>query len=149
DGKIALVTGAARGIGEATARLLADEGAHVVCLDRPADDQLVSKVAREIGGSVLLCDVTEPDAPEIIASELKQHHGGVDVVVHNAGVTRDKTLARMAPELWDQTVDINLASVVRINAALIDDVLHDDGRIICLSSVAGLAGNMGQTNYAA
>lgn len=150
DGKIALVTGAARGIGEATSRLLAAEGAHVVCLDRPADDALVSVVARDLGGSVLLADVTDPEAPQTIANELLARFGGVDIVVHNAGVTRDKTLANMKPELWDQAVDINLASVGRITDALLDTgALRDDGRIICLSSVAGIAGNVGQTNYSA
>jgi 3-oxoacyl-[acyl-carrier protein] reductase len=71
------------------------------------------------------------------------------VVVHNAGVTRDKTLARMKPELWDQAVDINLGAVVRITQVLLEGTLRDEGRIVCLSSVAGIAGNMGQTNYAA
>jgi 3-oxoacyl-[acyl-carrier protein] reductase len=150
EGKVALVTGAARGIGEATVRLLADEGAHVICLDRPDDDVLCSKVAREIGGSVLLADVTDPNAPKLIADTIKAKHGGVDIVVHNAGVTRDKTLAKMTPQLWDSAVDINLGAVTRITAALIDGgLLRDDGRVVCLSSVAGLAGNVGQTNYAA
>ena len=146
-GKVALVTGAARGIGAATARLLANEGAHVVCLDLPADDGPASKLAREIGGSVLLVDVSNPEAPARIAAELKER-GGVDIVVHNAGITRDKTIARMKPEWWDQTIDINLAAIIRINDALIAGPLKDGGRIICLSSVAGIAGNMGQTNYA-
>jgi 3-oxoacyl-[acyl-carrier protein] reductase len=149
EGKVALVTGAARGIGAATAELLAAEGAHVVCLDRPQDDALCSQVARKIGGSVLLADVSSTEAPRDIASELRERHRGVDIVVHNAGVTRDKTLAKMKPEAWDQAVEINLSAVARINDALLEGVMHDDGRIICLSSVAGIAGNMGQTNYAA
>jgi 3-oxoacyl-[acyl-carrier protein] reductase len=150
EGKVALVTGAARGIGEATARLLAGEGAHVVCLDRPADDGPLSQVARTLGGSVLLADVTDPEAPQKIAAHLKDKHGGVDIVIHNAGVTRDKTLARMKEELWGQAIDINLAAVVRIDQALLaGGVLRDGGRIVCLSSVAGIAGNVGQTNYAA
>ncbi len=150
EGKVALVTGAARGIGEATARRLAEEGAHVVCLDRPADDGLVSSVARSIHGSVLLADISEADAPETIARALKVKHDGVDVVVHNAGVTRDKTIARMKPEAWDQAIEINLGAVVRITRALLDgNVLRDGGRVVCLSSVAGIAGNLGQTNYAA
>lgn len=148
EGKVALVTGAARGIGEATARLLAAEGAHVVCLDRPADDGPVSVVAREIGGSVLLADVMDSSAPEAIARHLREKHGGVDVVIHNAGVTRDKTLAKMSHEAWDQALAINLAAVVRIDAAL-ESLVRDGGRIACLSSVAGIAGNVGQTNYAA
>jgi 3-oxoacyl-[acyl-carrier protein] reductase len=129
---------------------LAAEGAHVVCLDRPEDDGPLSQVAREIHGSVLLQDVSAEDAPARIAEELAGKHGGVDVVVHNAGITRDKTLAKMSEDKWKQTVDINLAAVVRINDALIGQrVLRDGGRIVCLSSVAGIAGNMGQTNYAA
>ncbi|HLT35354.1 MAG TPA: SDR family oxidoreductase, partial [Enhygromyxa sp.] len=151
EAKVALVTGAARGIGKATAKLLADEGAHVVCLDRPADDELLSAVAREIDGTPLLVDVSDPDAATTIASHLRENHGGVDIVVHNAGITRDKTLARMKPEHWDQCLAINLDAVVRITDALIgeDGPLLDDGRIIVLSSIAGIAGNLGQTNYSA
>ena len=149
-GKVALVTGAARGIGEATAELLAAEGAHVVCLDRPADDGPCSKVAQRIGGSTLLVDITDIDAPERISKELQERHGGVDIVVHNAGVTRDKTLARMGAEQWDTAVDINLGAVIRITDRLLsDETLRSGGRIICLSSVSGIAGNRGQTNYSA
>jgi 3-oxoacyl-[acyl-carrier protein] reductase len=148
--KVALVTGAARGIGAATARLLAAEGAHVICLDRPEDDGPLSQVAREIGGSVLLKDISAPDAPRAIADALRGAHGGVDVVVHNAGVTRDKTLAKMSEDRWRSTIEINLAAVVRIDDALLEaGLLRDGGRLVCLSSVAGVAGNMGQTNYAA
>ena len=149
-GKVALVTGAARGIGEATAEILAAEGAHVVCLDRPADDGPCSKVAQRIGGSVLLVDITDEDAPARIVNDLKERFGGVDVVVHNAGVTRDKTLGRMKPDAWDMAVDINLGAVVRITERLLEnDVLRQGGRIVCLSSVSGIAGNRGQTNYSA
>jgi 3-oxoacyl-[acyl-carrier protein] reductase len=147
EGKVALVTGAARGIGEATARRLAEEGAHVVCLDRPADDGPLSRVARAVKGRVLLCDVSEPGAPAAIVAALGAR--GVDIVVHNAGVTRDKTIARMPRALWDQALDINLGSVIAITEALLEGSLRDHGRIVCLSSVAGIAGNMGQTNYAA
>jgi 3-oxoacyl-[acyl-carrier protein] reductase len=145
--KIALVTGAARGIGEATARALAQEGAHVVCLDRPADDGPTSQLARSIDGTPLGADMGDDDAPTKIATALRSL-GGVDVVVHNAGITRDKTLARMKPEVWDHVLTINLDAVMRTTAAL-EPVLRDNGRIVCLSSIAGIAGNMGQTNYAA
>jgi len=148
-GKIALVTGAARGIGAATAERLAAEGAHVVCLDRPADDTLVSRVAQSLGGTVLLADMADPNAPREIAETLQERFGGVDIVVHNAGVTRDKTLARMSPEQWDVALEVNLAGVVRVTEALLAGPLRDHGRILLLSSVAGIAGNMGQTNYAA
>ena len=145
--KIVLVTGAARGIGEATARALALEGAHVVCLDRPADDGPTSQLARAIGGTALGVDMGEEEAPARIEAALRTL-GGVDVLVHNAGVTRDKTLARMKPEQWDQVLGINLAAVIRTTAAL-EPLLRDNGRIVCLSSIAGLAGNVGQTAYAA
>jgi 3-oxoacyl-[acyl-carrier protein] reductase len=148
EGKVALVTGAARGIGAATVKLLAAEGARVVCLDRPADDALTSQLAREVGGAVFLGDVRDPETPARLAEDLRTHHGGVDIIVHNAGITRDKTLARMAHEGWDEVLDINLAAVVRLTDALVP-LLHDGGRVICLSSIAGIAGNMGQTNYAA
>jgi len=128
---------------------MAGEGAHVVCLDRPEDDGPASQIARKIAGSVLLADVSDPDAPQTIARALLEQHGGVDIVVHNAGVTRDKTLARMKQVLWDQTIDINLAAVERITAELLKGALRDGGRIVNLSSIAGLAGNVGQTNYAA
>ncbi|MEA2701280.1 MAG: 3-oxoacyl-[acyl-carrier protein] reductase [Myxococcales bacterium] len=161
EGKVALVTGAARGIGEATARLLAGEGAHVVCVDRPADAGAVSQLARTIDGSVVLADITAADAPAAIVSHLAER-GGVDVVVHNAGITRDKTLGRMSAEAWSSVIDVNLDAIVRIDAAL-DDAqarpagagtrsgpwLRPFGREICLASVAGIAGNVGQSNYAA
>ena len=144
--RVALVTGAARGIGEATARRLADEGAHVICLDRPSDDGPLSQLARAIGGSVLAVDLIDDDAAERVAQQVAGR--GIDIIVHNAGITRDKTLARMKPELWDAVLGVNLAAVERLHAALLPH-LRDDGRVICLSSIAGLAGNVGQTAYAA
>jgi 3-oxoacyl-[acyl-carrier protein] reductase len=147
--KVALVTGAARGIGEATARALAREGAHVVCLDRPEEETLTAALARSIHGSVLTVDITVADAGDAIARSLVDLHGGVDVVVHNAGVTRDKTLARMNAEQWNTAIDVNLGAVLRIDEALLRGALRDFGRVICLASVAGIAGNVGQTNYAA
>jgi 3-oxoacyl-[acyl-carrier protein] reductase len=146
DGRTVLVTGAARGIGAATAKTLAAEGAKVVCLDRPGDEGPLSQTAREVDGVVLAVDITAEDAPEAISAALS---GGVDAVIHNAGITRDKTLARMSPEWWDQAVAVNFAAVVGINAALLEGPLNDGGRIVHLSSVSGIAGNVGQTNYSA
>jgi 3-oxoacyl-[acyl-carrier protein] reductase len=148
--RVALVTGAARGIGAATARTLAREGAHVLCLDRPDDDEPLSIVAREIGGTPLLADVTDPGTASRIANETKSLYGGLHIVVHNAGVTRDRTLGRMSENLWDQVLGINLEAVLRITDSLLEhDTLREGGRVISLSSVSGIAGNMGQTNYAA
>lgn len=148
--KVALVTGAARGIGEATARVLAAEGARVVCLDRPDDDEPLSIVTREIQGDALLCDVSDPQAGAQIANQLRKLYDGVDIVVHNAGITRDRTLARMPESAWDQVFSINLDAVLAITDALLGEkVLRDQGRIVSLASIAGIAGNTGQTNYAA
>jgi 3-oxoacyl-[acyl-carrier protein] reductase len=147
-GKVALVTGAARGIGLATAQSLAAEGAHVVCLDRPEDEQVVHEVAKLIGGSALPLDLSDEAAAPALARALREKHGGVDVVVHNAGVTRDKTLQRMSVTQWEQVLDVNLTAILRFDQAL-SDLLREGGREICLSSVAGIAGNVGQTNYAA
>ena len=145
--KIALVTGAARGIGEATARALAAEGAHVVCLDRPADDGPTSQLARAIGGTALAVDMGDEDAATKIADGLRPL-GGVDVIVNNAGITRDKTFGRMKPEQWDSVLGINLAAVIKTTTAL-ESILRENGRVVCLSSIAGLAGNVGQVAYAA
>ena len=148
-GKVALVTGASRGIGEAIAQTLARDGAHVICLDVPQQEADLNKVAGEIGGSILALDITSAEAPAAIAAHVKQAHGGLDIIVHNAGVTRDKTLANMKEQLWNMVININLSSEERINDELIaQDAIRANGRVICVSSISGIAGNMGQTNYA-
>jgi 3-oxoacyl-[acyl-carrier protein] reductase len=148
-GKVALVTGAARGIGEAIARVLARDGAHVVALDVPAAGDALAAVANDIRGTAYQLDLTAPDAPTRLASQLKERHGGIDIVVHNAGITRDKTIARMKPEQWDAVLDVNLSTQERINDVLLEqDLIPDGGRLIGVASIAGIAGNRGQTNYA-
>ncbi|GII26023.1 3-oxoacyl-ACP reductase [Planosporangium mesophilum] len=150
EGKVALVTGAARGIGEAIARVLARDGAHVVCLDVPAAGQPLSAVANDIKGSALQLDLTSTDAPQRLVEYFSERNGRVDIVVHNAGITRDKTLARMSEDKWDVLMDINLSSQERVNDALLAaDLLPSGGRIVAVSSMSGIAGNRGQTNYAA
>jgi 3-oxoacyl-[acyl-carrier protein] reductase len=146
---VALVTGAARGIGAAIARTLARDGARVVCADLPAAGEGLAAVANEIGGSTLAVDIAADDAPARLGTYLRQRFGGVDIVVHNAGITRDKLLANMKPEAWDAVLEVNLNAQLRINEALLGGLLHPAGRIVCLSSTSGIAGNRGQTNYAA
>ncbi len=149
QGKVALVTGASRGIGESIAQTLARDGAHVVCLDVPQAQETLQAVADRIGGSALALDITDAVAPATIAEHFKTHHGGLDIVVHNAGVTRDKTLGGMPEHFWDMVININLSSEERINDALIEQgVLKEGGRIVCVSSMSGIAGNFGQSNYA-
>jgi 3-oxoacyl-[acyl-carrier protein] reductase len=147
-GKTALVTGASRGIGASIAEVLARDGAHVVGIDVPAQSRELDGVTGRLGGSSLTLDITDADAPARIASHLLEQHGGVDVVIHNAGVTRDKTIARMTEEQWRMVIDINLIAPHRIDQELFGrDTVHPNGRVVLVSSISGIAGNAGQTNY--
>ncbi|MFD6922009.1 3-oxoacyl-ACP reductase [Streptomyces sp. NPDC059944] len=147
-GRTALVTGAARGIGEAVAATLARDGARVVCLDVPGAAPELDAVAGRLGGTALALDITSPDAGARILAALPSE--GLDVLVHNAGITRDRRLVNMAAERWSSVLDVNLASVLRGTDALLSaGGLRSGGRIVATASIAGLAGNAGQTNYAA
>lgn len=145
-GKKALVTGASRGIGAAIAETLRRDGADLVLLDVPALGDELKKVASRLGAQTIELDITEADAPKKIADALGD---GVDVIVHNAGVTRDRTIAKMPEDRWTGLMEINLSSEERINDELLSrKLLRENGRIVCVSSMSGIAGNSGQTNYA-
>ncbi|HEY4094383.1 MAG TPA: 3-oxoacyl-ACP reductase [Baekduia sp.] len=149
-GRVAVVTGASRGIGAAIATVLARDGAHVLCVDIPAQGQDLAAVANAVGGSALALDITTAEAPAALTAHLAERHGRVDVVVHNAGITRDKTLARMKREQWDAVLDVNLSAQERLNDALLDgDLVGAGARLVGVSSIGGIAGNRGQTNYGA
>jgi len=148
-GKVALVTGAARGIGAETARVLARDGAQVVCLDLAQAGDALAEVANAVGGTALQLDLTAEDAPARLARHLAARHGRLDVLVHNAGITRDRTLAKMDAVGWDAVLAVNLLAPERINQALLaEGLIGEGGRIVAVSSVSGIAGNRGQTNYA-
>ena len=150
DGKVAVVTGAARGIGAAIAAVLARDGATVVCVDVPVAGEGLARTANRLGGTALQLDVTAADAGRRIVEHARSRHGSFDVMVHNAGITRDKLLANMDEGRWTSVVDVNLGSVIRMNEAILaPQGLADGGHVVCVSSIAGLAGNRGQTNYAA
>lgn len=149
DGKVALVTGAARGIGAEIAQVLSRDGAHVICLDVPASGHELARVANRVRGEALQLDLTGDNAPERLAQQIKGRRGHVDIVVHNAGITRDKTLANMDMAWWDMVLKVNLLAPVNVTRRLLDDnLIPDGGRIIGVASIAGIAGNRGQTNYA-
>jgi 3-oxoacyl-[acyl-carrier protein] reductase len=148
-GKTALVTGAARGIGAAIARVLASEGAHVIGLDRAEEEVTLERVVGPLNGSKLLLNLLAEETP-VRATRMIEAHGGVDIVVHNAGITRDKTLAGMTRSQWDEVLETNLEGVIRLDEAVRQrDLLREGGRLVYVSSVSGIAGNFGQTNYAA
>lgn len=147
-GKRVLVTGAAQGIGAAIAEVMARDGAHVVCLDIPQAQSQLEEVAASLGGSAIALDLGEPSAAQNLVAAAEAD-GGWDAVVHNAGITRDKTIAKMKPQFWNSVMDINLSTQERINDALLESgALTSGARIVCVSSVSGIAGNFGQTNYA-
>ncbi|MHA7207989.1 3-oxoacyl-ACP reductase [Arthrobacter sp. MDT1-65] len=149
-GRTAVVTGAARGIGAKIAEVLARDGARVVAVDVPAAGEQLARVANSVGGTALQLDITAPDAATRILDHVGQRYGALDIVVHNAGITRDKLLANMDAARWDSVIAVNIASQLRINERLLaSPVFSDTGRIISLASTSGIAGNRGQSNYAA
>lgn len=150
DGQVAVVTGAARGIGAAIAEVLARDGARVVGVDVPAAGDALARVVNGVHGTALQLDVTAEDAGRRVLDHAVGRHGRLDIVVHNAGITRDKLLANMTEDRWRSVLAVNLRAQLAINRALLaDDRLGDGVRIVALASTSGIAGNRGQTNYAA
>jgi len=147
-GRRALVTGACRGIGLAIAQVLAGEGAQVVCLDIPAVEAELQSVAASLGGAALALDISAPQAAERLRA-FAGEQGAFDIVVHNAGITQDKTLAKMTEAAWRKVMAVNLEAPLRLSTALLEGQgINPGGRIIGVSSIAGIAGNLGQSNYA-
>lgn len=149
EGRVAVVTGAARGIGAAIAETLARDGATVVVVDVPAAGEHLAAVANRVRGTALQLDITAPDAGERLLQHALDRHGRLDIVVHNAGITRDKLLANMSPDKWESVLAVNIAAQLRINEHLLTSGDFTDApRIVSLASTSGIAGNRGQTNYA-
>ncbi|GAC1030197.1 3-oxoacyl-ACP reductase [Pseudomonas sp. No.21] len=146
NGLRALVTGASRGIGAAIAETLARDGAEVVLLDVPQARESLDALAARLGGRGIALDICAADAAAQLVEALPD---GLDIVVHNAGITRDKTLAKMSDAFWDSVINVNLNAPQVLTQALLDaGKLHDNGRVVLIASISGIAGNMGQTNYA-
>ena len=149
-GKVAVVTGAARGIGAAIARTLHRDGAMVVVVDIPAAGDHLATVANEVHGTALQLDISREDAGQRIIDHAVERHGRLDIVIHNAGITRDKLLANMDQGRWDSVIAVNIAAQLRIIEALLaSEHFRNSPRIVSVASTSGIAGNRGQTNYAA
>ncbi|RZT24351.1 3-oxoacyl-[acyl-carrier protein] reductase [Mycobacterium sp. BK558] len=151
DGKVAVVTGAARGIGATIAEVFARDGAKVIAVDVEQAAEALAETATKIGGTALTLDVTAADAVDRITEHVKEHYGGtLDILVNNAGITRDKLLANMDEGRWDSVLAVNLLAPLRLAEGLVGNgTIGENGRVVGLSSMAGIAGNRGQTNYAA
>jgi 3-oxoacyl-[acyl-carrier protein] reductase len=153
-GKVAVVTGASRGIGRATALALAAEGAHVVvnyARSSTAADAVVGDITAKGGSAIALqADVSKADQVDALIKATMDKWGQIDVLVNNAGITRDTLLLRMKPEDWQAVIDLNLTGVFLCTRAVSKIMLKQrSGRIINIASVAGLMGNPGQANYSA
>jgi 3-oxoacyl-[acyl-carrier protein] reductase len=153
EGKIALVTGASRGIGEAVARRLASEGAMVLAAARTAD--ALARVVADISGSggkasALTIDLADPASIEEGVRSALAAHGRIDVLVNNAGITEDNLIVRMSKQSWDGVIATNLTGAFLMTQAVVRSMLRKRyGRIVNVTSIVGLMGNAGQVNYAA
>jgi 3-oxoacyl-[acyl-carrier protein] reductase len=144
-GQVAVVTGAARGIGAAIAKVLHRDGARVICVDVPAAGEQLAKVSNETGGTALQLDITSEAAGQKILEHAHSRYGRLDILVHNAGITRDKLLANMDEARWNSVISVNIASQLRINEVLLASELFPQApRVVSLASTSGIAGNRGR-----
>lgn len=154
QGKVAIVTGASRGIGRATALALAAEGAYLVvnyASSSSAAEQVVEEITAMGGQAIALpADVSKADQVDALVEKTMEKWGRIDVLVNNAGITRDTLLLRMKPEEWQAVIDLNLTGVFLCTKAVSKIMLKQkSGRIVNITSVAGQMGNPGQANYSA
>jgi 3-oxoacyl-[acyl-carrier protein] reductase len=152
EGKVALVTGASRGIGEAIAMKLGESGATVLCAARSIDrvKEVASRISAAGGKGVAVeLDISSPDAREKVKALIEEYER-IDILVNNAGVTADDLFIRMKPEAWNSVISTNLDSMFHVTQEVVKKMIRTRwGRVINITSVVGLSGNPGQTNYAA
>jgi len=153
SGQVALVTGAARGLGRAIAENLARCGAKVACVDVNAEllDQTVAAISASGGAAMALtCDVTDSERVSAVVDEVVKTWGGLDILVNNAGITKDTLILRMKDDQWDAVININLRGTFLFTRSAARALMKSQrGRIINIASVAGIMGNPGQSNYSA
>ncbi|MBY7823328.1 3-oxoacyl-ACP reductase FabG [Vibrio fluvialis] len=150
EGKVALVTGASRGIGKAIAELLVERGATVI--GTATSESGADAISAYLGdnGKGLALNVTDVDSIESVLKSINDEFGCIDILVNNAGITRDNLLMRMKDDEWTDILDTNLTSIFRLSKAVLRGMMKKrQGRIINVGSVVGTMGNAGQTNYAA
>jgi 3-oxoacyl-[acyl-carrier protein] reductase len=150
--KIAIITGGARGIGKASAELFAKEGAKVIIWDLLDGGQTTADDITTAGGNAqfMKVAVTDPAAIDVAVAKVIAEHGQIDILINNAGILRDKTLLKMTHEEWQSVIDVNLTGVFNCTKAVVPHMVAKNyGRIICTSSIVGITGNFGQTNYVA
>lgn len=154
-GKVAIVTGAAQGIGAKIALKLASEGARIVGIDRPQAQASLDRTMHEVGGTAWTVDLLAPEAVKTIVARAETELGAFDILVNNAGMTRDKTLGRMPRDYWEEALALNLGVPMALTEALtlgdatLFRLMNPGGRVLFLASISGIGGNAGQTNYAA
>jgi 3-oxoacyl-[acyl-carrier protein] reductase len=152
SGRVALVTGASRGIGRAIALRLGAQGATVLAAARGEHAQATARDIQSTGGTseALALDVTDAPAIEAAVASALERHTRIDILVNNAGITRDQLMLRLKREDWDAVIATNLTSAYSLTQAVLKPMIRQrSGRIICISSVVGQSGNAGQANYAA
>ncbi|GAB2676046.1 3-oxoacyl-ACP reductase FabG [Aliiglaciecola sp. 3_MG-2023] len=151
NGKVALVTGASRGIGRAIAESLAEQGAVVIgtaTSDKGAES--ITDYLSKFGGQGLTLNVTDQSSLDEVLTKIKENHGEIDILVNNAGVTRDNLLMRMKDQEWEDILNTNLTPIFKLTKAVLRGMMKKrSGRIVNIGSVVGTTGNPGQANYAA
>lgn len=154
-GKTAIVTGAARGIGLLIAQCFRREGAHVIGIDHPSQEDILKSEMKGIGADVFLQDLLDANAVTNIKNLIHNGPGQIDIMVHNAGITKDRTIANMQAADWDRVMQVNYAFPSKMTMELLKPgsaiipLIKEGGCVVNISSIVGLAGNFGQTNYAA
>jgi 3-oxoacyl-[acyl-carrier protein] reductase len=150
--KVAIITGGARGIGKATAEIFTKEGATVIIVDMLDEGATTAADLRALGyaAEFVKVSVTDFAALESAAQAIVEKHGKIDILINNAGITRDKSFMKMTHDEWQQVIDVNLTGVFNCTKAVVPHMVKANyGRIICTSSIVGVHGAFGQTNYAA